>query len=443
MPTTPTTPSDRLRRSPRGAVAALLVPLLVCLLPGCSLLDRGDDPDGAARVAVAPAPGDVVVAVRRALDRRAAAVRRGDRRTFAAGLARRSPRVRAQQLTWFDNLAQLPLAELRYGVDRQNIVRDGDGYWVVVEQSMQLAGYDAEPVVTHDRFRFRPVPGNVRRMRLTSVTDPAWEAEHDVRPQPWDLGAVEVRGGLGVLGVFDADSVPAASGVIASVERGIADVSAVLPQDWRRTVVVYALSSTAFLETIDELPGGDPERLDGVAFPVAAGPGRPGAVATRFALHPRMLTRAGPQRDRLVRHELVHVALGERDDDVPVWLSEGIAEYVSVRAVDPADRVVAEAALGRAVEGIDGLPTRESFTAPGDEPVVSYGVSWWVCEHVARSFGEGALWALLDAFAAEGADEAEVLRRVLGLTADQLANRAARLMVATFVPGVELADATR
>ncbi|MDN4175295.1 hypothetical protein QWY28_20185 [Nocardioides sp. SOB77] len=404
------------------------------LLSACSVLGGDDDPSGAATVAGPPAAADVVAGLRRALERRADAVRRGDRRTFAAGLARRATEVRAQQLTWFDNLGQLPLAELGYDFDRRNIVRRGDAYWVVVEQTMQLAGYDDRPVVSHDRFLFRPSARNERRMLLASVSDPAWEAEHDVQPQPWDLGPVEVRGGLGVLGVFDAGSVGAAPGVIASVERGIADVSAALPQPWRRTVVVYALSSTEFLRTIDELPGGDPERLDGVAFPVAAGPGDAGAAATRFALHPRMLARSGPERDRLVRHELVHVALGDRDDEAPVWLSEGIAEYVSVRPVDPADRAVAEAALGRAIDGVDGLPTAESFTAAGDDPVASYGLSWWICEYVARSFGDEALWSLLDALGAADADEDTVLRRVLGLTGRQLADRGARLMVATFVP---------
>ncbi|MCR6031193.1 hypothetical protein GGQ22_07020 [Nocardioides sp. zg-579] len=440
----PTTPSERSlrphrprspRRSRRLAAQVACWALLAGALPACSLVGGDEDPATSAEAAGPPAAADVVAGLRRALERRADAVRRGDRRAFAAGLARRTPQVREQQLTWFDNLAQLPLAELGYAFDRQNIVRRGDAYWVVVEQSMQLAGYDDQPVVSHDRFLFRPAPRNERRMLLASVTDDAWEDEHDVRPQPWDLGPVQVRGGLGVLGVFDAGSVGSAAGVIASVERGIADVSAALPEPWRRTVVVYALSSTEFLQTIEELPGGDPERLDGVAFPVAAGPGQAGAAATRFALHPRMLARSGPQRDRLVRHELVHVALGERDDEAPVWLSEGIAEYVSVRPVDPADRVVAEAALGRAVEGVDGLPVGESFTAAGDAPVASYGLSWWVCEYVAGSFGEEALWALLDAFGSPGADEDEVLTRVLGLTADQLADRAARLMVATFVPG--------
>lgn len=433
MPTTPTTRSDRRRTFPRVAVAVALV-LLVWLLPGCSLL--GDDEPEADRAGAraAAAPADVVASLRRALDRRADAVRRGDRRAFARGLARRAPQVRRQQLTWFDNLAQLPVAEIGYAFDPGHVVRRGDSYWVALEQTLQLAGYDAEPVVSLDRYLLRPRTPGGRRMLVASVTDPDWEAEHDVRPQPWDLGPVEVRGGLGVLGVFDAGSVAQAPGVIASVERGIADVSAVLPQDWRRTVVVYALSSTEFLATIDELPGGDPERLDGVAFPVAAGPGRPGSAATRFALHPRMLTRPGPERDRLVRHELVHVALGDRDDDVPVWLSEGVAEYVSVRPVDPADRVVAEAALARALDGVDGLPSRESFTAEGDSPVASYGLAWWICEYVARSAGEEVLWALLDALAEPDADEDATLQRLLGLTGDQLADRAARLMVNTFVP---------
>jgi hypothetical protein len=40
-------------------------------------------------------------------------------------------------------------------------------------------------------------------------------------------------------------------------------------------VVVYALSDPAFLASIPDLPGGDPGTLDGVAFPVAAEPGKP------------------------------------------------------------------------------------------------------------------------------------------------------------------------
>ncbi|MEV7428981.1 hypothetical protein AB0N29_05125 [Nocardioides sp. NPDC092400] len=434
----PTTRSERRRttRSPSRAAALLAAyALLGWLLPACSLLEDDAPAEGTAAATAAMAPADVVAGLQRALRRRAEAVRTGDRNAFASGLARRAPRVRAEQLTYFDNLAQLPIAKLGYSFDRRNIVRRGDAYWVVVELTMQLAGYDAAPVVSHDRFLFRPAPRDDRRMLLRSTTDPAWEAEHDVRPQPWDLGPVEVRGGYGVLGVFDRGSLPAAAGVIASVEDGIADVSAAVPWPWRRTVVVYALSSTAFLDSIEDLPGGDPERLDGVAFPVPAGPDG-GTAATRFALNPRMLDRPGPERDRLVRHELVHVALGERDDHAPVWLSEGVAEYVSVRPVAPADRVVAQAALERAVDGVDGLPTRGSFTDPGEEPVVSYGLSWWVCEYVAGSFGEPALWSLLDELATEGADETDVLRRLLGLTPEQLADRAARLMVATFVPEV-------
>lgn len=446
-PSMPTARSERPRSSPRRVRAAALVSvcaLLAGLLTGCSLLGDADEPTAAATGGPAgsagsaepglPAPPDVVAGLRRALDRRAEAVRTGDRRTFLAGVARRAPQVQRQQAVYFDNLSQLPLAQFSYAFDRRDVVRDGDAYWVVVDVSMQLAGYDAEPVVSRDRYRYEPAPRRSARMLLHSVTDAAWEAEHGVDPQPWDLGPIEVRGGYGVLGVFDPDSLAAAPAVITSIERGISEVSAVVPYDWRRTVVVYALSSTAFLETIDDLPGGDPAKLDGVAFPVQAAPGVRRTAATRFALHPRMLTRTGRVRDRLVRHELVHVALGDRDDDAPVWLSEGIAEYVSVRPVDRAERVVAAAALDRAQAGVDGLPTDDSFTDPDPEPVVSYGLSWWICEYVADAFGESSLWSLLDATNDRDADVDRVIRELLGLSPGQLARRGARQLVATFAP---------
>ena len=46
----------------------------------------------------------------------------------------------------------------------------------------------------------------------------------------------------GVLGIFDEKSVAAAEPLMDSVARGIGDVSASVPYDWWRSVVVYALS---------------------------------------------------------------------------------------------------------------------------------------------------------------------------------------------------------
>ena len=82
--------------------------------------------------------------------------------------------------------------------------------------------------------------------------------------------------------------------------------------DWSERVVVYALSDLRALAELDNLPGGDPDRLDGVAFPVRAGPRTRTLASTRFMLHPRMIYRNDQTRDRLIRHELTHVALGLR-----------------------------------------------------------------------------------------------------------------------------------
>ena len=234
------------------------------------------------------------------------------------------------------------------------------------------------------------------------------------------------------------------------MQRGITDVSAVVPYTWEHRVVVYALSDTGFMASLRELPGGDPDAVDAVAFPVPLDDADPLAATAgvRVALHPRMLAREDAARDRLVRHELTHVALGERDDDVPTWLSEGIAEWVSVAPLAPQDRALSTASLVAAREGLESgdldLPASEVFN--GSTSGANYGLSWWACEHLVSSYGEAVLWDLVDALgdraddraddgAAQGADEGagqgtderggEVLRRLTGLRTADLAQAAA------------------
>jgi hypothetical protein len=406
------------RRSHR-LVPALLV-LAGTALGGCS----GETP---------PSPAvphaDTTRALERALEQRARAVRRGDAAAFARTLGAGAA-FRSAQRTWFDNLRQLPVERLRYRFDPASVVREGDGYWVTVDEVLQLDGFDEEPVAAPDRFRF--VVGPSGRMRLTSVTDPSWEAAHHVQPQPWDLRPVEVRAGAGVLGVFDAGSVTTADSLLASVEDGIADVSALVPYDWSRTVVVYALSDPTFLTGLEDVPGEDPERLDAVSFPVGGG--------TRFVLNPRVVDRPGPERDRLVRHELTHVAVGTADDHAPVWLAEGLAEWVSVRPLPPEERRIPGAAIAAARAGDADLPDDGSFN--DDDSQAHYGLAWWAVEHVADSYGEQVPWLLLDALGAAGADVDRVLRDDFGTSTRELARQADRLILTTYDAGA-VGDAVR
>ncbi len=387
----------------------LATALVAAALAGCSGSDDGPAPPAAA------APRDVVHALDRALDARARVVRRADPDAFAR-LVGGGRAFRDRQATWFGNLGQLPVARLFYRVDPGSLVREGDTYRVTVQESLQLAGYDAAPVTSQGRYRFAPVARHPGRFRVTGVT----EAD----PQPWDTQAVAVREGDGVLGVFDPASVDQAPALIASVEDGISSVSAEVPYDWSRTVVVYALSDPAFLDRLEDVPGDDPGDLDAVAFPAGDG--------TRFVLNPRMVDRPGRERDRLVRHELTHVAIGTHDDDVPVWLSEGLAEYVSVRPLAPEDRRIPEAAIAAAEAGIGDLPDDATFN--DDDSDAHYGLAWWAVEYVADAYGEDAPWQLLDAMAVPGADPGAVLRDRFATSTRDLARQADRLILALYDP---------
>lgn len=418
------------RRTSRLLVPALVLGLLATGTAGCSLL--GGDADQPA--AAATTPPDVQTGLRAALDRRSQAVRDHDARGFLAGLAPGDRSLRRSQRDYFDNLAQLPLGTFDYELDASSVVREGDDYVAVVGLRTELSGFDERPVLSRDRYRFTAA-GSPGQYVVTSAHDEAWDAEHDVSRQPWELGPVVVRSVPGVLGIFDAASVHAAGRLLADVRQGITDVSAVVPYDWSRAVVVYALSDPSYLASIPDLPGGDPGTLDGVAFPVVAEPGKGAIASTRFVLHPRLLTHGGEGRARLIRHELTHVALGRRDDQAPVWLSEGLAEYVSVRPLPPERRGISQSAVDAARAGFTDLPGDDDFNDADSR--VHYGESWWACEYLARADGEPVLWSLLEVLndpELDRAERADTLRQWVGLTPRQLARRAGRLLLLTFDP---------
>ena len=410
---------------------SLAVALLLGLT-GCSVFSD-DDADPASE-ASASVPPDVQAGLRVALDQRAEAVLADDASGFLSGLAPGDRGLRRQQRTYFANLVQLPIGVFDYTLDPSGIVRDGDTYQAVVELRTELTGFDERPVVSRDRFRFT-ASGEPGQYAVAAVGDPTWEAEHDVRLQPWETGPIVVRQVPGVLGVFDGRSVVHADRLLADVQQGITDVSGVVPLDWSRAVVVYALSDPAYLASIPDLPGGDPRTLDGVAFPVPAEPGKPALASTRFALHPRLLAHDGLGRERLIRHELTHVAIGRRDDHAPVWLSEGLAEYVSVRPLPPEQRGISQSAIDAARAGFRELPTDAAFN-DGDSQA-HYGEAWWACEYVAASFGEPTLWSLLEQLddpKLDATGQSAVLRAWIGLTGRQLARRAGELLLLTFGP---------
>jgi hypothetical protein len=126
--------------------------------------------------------------------------------------------------------------------------------------------------------------------------------------------------------------------------------------------------------------------------------------------------------------------MGTRDDAVPVWLSEGLAEYVSVRPLAPEDRRIPQAAVAAAEEGVVDLPGDATFN--DDRSEAHYGLAWWALEYVADAYGEDAPWQLLDAMAEPGADPTEVLHDQFGTSTRDLATHADRLILTFYDPAV-------
>ncbi|WP_134765895.1 hypothetical protein [Nocardioides sp. 1609] len=382
-------------------------------------------------------PADVATTLQGVLDARATAVLTGDREGFRAGLAQDGDLL-ASEDRYFVSITQLPLTRFSYRLAPESLVRTGDGYWGVVEVTTRLGAFDQRAVHTLDRVRFARAG---TRFVVDSTTDPAWEAAHLGLREPWETGTVTAVRAGGVLGVLDDGTAERGPELVAAVAAGVDDVSARVPYDWSRTVVFYALSDPAFLAGLDEVPGGDPQALDAVAFTVPVGPeaGDDAIASTRFALNRGALDRLGRRRSgdlaRLVRHELTHVAVGAHDDEAPVWLSEGVAEWLSVQAIAPEDRRVPARTLAAARAGALRLPAEDAFN--DEDAAEHYALAWWIVEWLVQARGEQGVWDLLDAFTDRpDEDDARVVRQVLNLPLAEVARRGADLMARTYAPAV-------
>ncbi|WP_235736146.1 hypothetical protein [Nocardioides alcanivorans] len=406
---------------------ALTLVLILGLVSGCGL---GEDAPAEGGRAV---QSDLHREVKMLLKQRVRAVRKGKVDLFLDGLVD-DPVLRRDQRAYFENLRQLPLANFGYALPDDGVTASSSTGRVIATLSvvLELDGFDSGPVRTPTRMTLEREQDGV--LRIVAARDEEYEVERNAVPQPWDTVPIEVLSGNGVLGIFDRDSWRRAGAIIAEVEQAITEVSGRVPYAWPERVVVYALSDTSFLARLPDLPGDDPERLDGVAFPVPLRPGAAEYAGTRFLLHPRILERTPTMRARLIRHELVHVALGQMDDRVPVWLSEGLAEYVSVRALAPQDRMIAQDAVAAARSGISALPSDAAFN--GSDSSANYGVAWFACEHVAAVYGEQVLWRLFDEMRADGGvadtDQDRVLLDELGIDGDTLAKAAGSRIVSVF-----------
>jgi hypothetical protein len=136
---------------------------------------------------------------------------------------------------------------------------------------------------------------------------------------------------------------------------------------------------------------------------VVDGPIRPGepAGADRIILVPdawQSLNGAG--RDVVMTHELTH-AVTRRDStrQAPLWLSEGLAEFIAYRSVERPERELVAAAIQRVrTAGLPAhLPTSADFEAPGSADAAAYALSLLAARTIAEQHGTKELVRLFRA----------------------------------------------
>ncbi len=408
-------------RRPGASFSVLLLVSLMAALVGCgsgrrdeSLLGSGSpSPSPSVSTASTTTPPTTT---RELLDQRAAAVGSGDEKAFLAAVVRDDGSFLASQRRLFDNLRALPLAGLGFRADGPHAVR----------RSVRLAGFDSAPV-------WEPAGFAVERRAGRLVVVPAVGAGQQPR-DPWDLTTVRVMRRDRALLLYDDADLSRANELIDTVDAGIGEVASVVPGDWSQRAVVYAFRDPAVLAAYSQVPGGNVDHLGALSFPVRSGSR---VVGERVALLPTALDADPIGLARVVRHELTHVAIGTRDDDVPLWLAEGLAEYVAARPIPPTRQRIATLAVDRARDGFDGLPDTASFHDA--EQDLHYSEAWMACDYLADARGPAVLWDLLDAMqqagvGRDGRGQDAVLRVVTGLDGQTLADKAARRTLRLFGP---------
>ncbi len=431
---------------PSGPARLSVGLVLLAVVTGCTLLGPGASPSehpkaSQAVTSTAQAQPRLRAQAQAVLDRRAHAIRVGDRAAFLADVDRSDGSFLAKQQRYFANLQRLPLKVFDYTVQgpvwnrlfASRKWRD-EAYIPFVRLRMQLGGgFDRVPVRSVFGITFVPRDG---RLMIVSDTDVGSRTGDGVGEQPWDLTRLTVRRTPHLLVLLDERSRAHGDAVVSSLEQALATVDRVVPFAWSHRVVVYAVGSPSVLRAMDHVPGGDVANLGAVSFPVYATPDGGRLVGTRFVVNPDVIGIPQPYLQRLVTHEMTHVAVARHGAGVPLWLTEGLAEYVSVRDL-PASYVRVEGGVvKRASAGkVDGLPLSSKFNAVDQS--WNYALAWFACDWIAAHRGEPALWDLLSAMNRHGRgttddQQGKVLRRVLGLGPGRLADLAAQRIAGTF-----------
>lgn len=304
------------------------------------------------------------------LERRAAAVRSGDREGFLATVDPRADAdFREAQERLFEGLASVPLASYELELRTED----------VLDLSVAVSGHAADEVrlpAVEERHRIEGVDGVdavgelwltfVRRGDRWSVAADDEVADLGLRTQRrlWDFGPVTFTGGERVVVMSHPEDRDRAASLLDIAREGIERLRGTLDWEGPPKVLVALPGSTDHLEEILQT-NFDLDNF--VAFATSDVDRSVEAGGWRWTA-PRVYAQeenlAGHDRDfqvETLHHELVHVVAFDRaGPHVPNWLHEGHADFLALGRPEPS-----------AVPGSDGrLPLDHHFVTGGRDSIL-------------------------------------------------------------------------
>ncbi|WP_406056055.1 peptidase MA family metallohydrolase [Kribbella sp. NBC_00889] len=400
-------------------------------------LEHGGSTPGSSAAAVEATPAgeltDAQKAVRKrevdaVLARRSAAVLKGDVKGFLAAVDPKQPQLVARQRTLFTNLRQFAFTSLTYFVGDERlapaqVARYGPTTFSTrVMMRYQLTGLDAKPVQTDVGYTF------VRRgTAWVLVADTAIDEtlSPDGHRQPWDFGPVAVARRGKVVVVVDRGE-KALGNKIAKASQGAVDgVRRHWPRPWNGAVMVVAMSEPQVLSILWTYGSGSGWTVAAKAVSLYDGDPftqrQTAPVSSRIVVNPAV--RQQLDRDLLV-HEMTHVATLRLGARAPLWLVEGIAEYVRTASIEDDPKWTVDpyrkSVRTKYLSSMKVLPGQPEFNASGDR---AYGQSWWITSYLEDQLGEtkvAALYADLAQHNTTQAAFATILKKHTGKTPAQL-----------------------
>lgn len=370
-----------------------------------------------ATATISPSPTSTdgpIVDVRKLLRVRARGLLDGDRSAFLAPLDEAARSLRDRQDIFYDNIHGVPLSSWASTPEPETAQRlPGSGaeswsYSVVTVYA--FTGLTDEKAVLDQRVDVARRPEG---WRITDITDQRTHTE------PWDIGrTTSVHAGrIVVLGIGASrqDLTTIEQQAAAAVPR----VDAVWPGQWEHGAVIVVPGDATEAAALSAT-----ERIEPLAAVATGGSGvdAGGHLLSwdRVVVNPSAWKRMS-DTGRLVvlTHELTHVATGSLGS-VPMWVSEGFADYTGWRRSGVATDTIAEELRAEVRKGEvpKDLPGEADFH--GRQVDEAYEAAWLAARYIAFRYGEDALIRVYRGMAAQSgtslADQDHVLRKVLGVS---------------------------